>query len=256
MVDTKVDNFFDTLQLGSWIQIGHPVVAEIMAMSGFDWLAIDLEHSAITIREAEDLIRIIELNDVRPFVRLASNNPEQIKRVMDSGAHGVIVPMVKTREDALQAVNAVKYPPVGRRSIGLARAQRYGARFNEYFEWQKENTIVVVQIEHIDAVENLDEIFKVDGVDAFITGPYDLSGSLGVPGSFNSREFIEAMNQIQEAAKRSNIPGGRHIVEPDPVELKRSIESGERFVAYGIDTRMLDIGCRVGIAELKKRINK
>ena len=97
MVDTKVDNFFDTLQLGSWIQIGHPVVAEIMAMSGFDWLAIDLEHSAITIREAEDLIRIIELNDVRPFVRLASNNPEQIKRVMDSGAHHVGIPKASTR---------------------------------------------------------------------------------------------------------------------------------------------------------------
>lgn len=250
----ETNDFFDTLKLGSWVQIGHPVVVEIMAGAGFDWLAIDLEHSAISIREAEDLIRIIELSCVRPFVRLASNNPEQIKRVMDSGAHGVIVPMVKTREDALQAVNAVKYPPVGCRSIGLARAQRYGNRFNEYFQWQQQNTMVVVQIEHIDAIQNLDDIFAVEGVDAFITGPYDLSGSLGAPGEFGSKEFIEAMNHIQKTAKKYNVPGGRHIVEPDPVELKRSIDSGERFVAYGIDTLMLDVSSRAGVAELKKRV--
>jgi 2-keto-3-deoxy-L-rhamnonate aldolase RhmA len=252
----ETNDFFDTLRLGSWVQIGHPVVVEIMAGAGFDWLAVDLEHSAISIREAEDLIRIIELSCVRPFVRLASNNPEQIKRVMDSGAHGVIVPMVKTRDDAERAVKAVKYPPGGDRSIGLARAQRYGARFDEYFQWQKQNTMVVVQIEHIDAIQNLDDIFDVDGVDAFITGPYDLSGSLGAPGEFESKEFTEAMNHIQKTAKKFNIPGGRHIVEPDPVQLQQSIEAGERFVAYGIDTRMLDVACRAGLAISKARVKK
>ena len=133
------------LTIGSWILIGLPAVAEIMASAGFDWLAVDLEHSAITLREAEDLIRIIDIKGVIPFVRLSSNNPEQIKRVMDMGAHGVIVPMVKTPNEAQRAVKAVKYPPVGERSIGLARAQGYGAKFEHYFDWQAENTYVIVQ---------------------------------------------------------------------------------------------------------------
>ena len=99
------------LSIGSWIQLGHPAIAEIMASSGFDWLAVDLEHSTISLREAEELIRVIDLKNVVPMVRLASNNSEQIKRIMDAGAHGVIVPMVNSREDAQAAVFAVKYPP-------------------------------------------------------------------------------------------------------------------------------------------------
>jgi len=241
------EEFFQELRLGSWIQIGHPAVAEIMAAAGFDWLAIDLEHSVISLREAEDLIRVIDLKGVKPFVRLSSNNPEQIKRVMDAGAHGVIVPMVKTREDVEQAVGAVKYPPNGSRSIGLARAQGYGASFDDYFDWQQDHSIVVVQIEHIDAVRNLPEILSVPGVDAYITGPYDLSGSLGVPGCFDAPEFLDAMARIEDVAKKYGIPGGAHIVEPDPVELRRKIEGGNRFIAYGVDTRMLDVSCREGL---------
>ena len=253
MERTTKAQFFEEFRLGSWLQIGHPVVAEIMAGAGFDWLAIDLEHSAINIREAEDLIRVIDLNGVRPFVRVASNNPEQIKRVMDSGAQGVIVPMVTTAKLAKQAVEAARYPPEGTRSIGLARAQRYGQKFEEYFEWQRENTVVVVQIQHIDAVTNLDDIFSVPGVDAYITGPYDLSGSLGAPGSFDSSEFQDAMEHIKVTARKYALPGGRHIVEPDPIQLKESIAAGESFVAYGIDTRMLDVACRAGLAMLKGR---
>ena len=109
--------------LGSWITLAHPAVAEIMANAGFDWLAIDLEHSVITIREAEELIRVIELSNVVPLVRLTSNNSDLIKRVMDAGAHGIIVPMVNSALDAEMAVQSIKYPPAGRRGVGLARAQ-------------------------------------------------------------------------------------------------------------------------------------
>ena len=121
--------------IGSWITLAHPAIAEIMAKAGFDWLAIDLEHSVITIREAEELIRIIDLGVV-PLVRLTSNNPDQVKRVLDAGAHGVIVPMVMNARDAELAVSSVKYPRTGSRSIGIARAQGYGACDDEYFEWQ------------------------------------------------------------------------------------------------------------------------
>ena len=220
------------LSIGSWIQIGNPTIAEIMASAGFDWLVVDLEHSAITLREAEDLIRVIDLKGVVPLVRLSSNNPEQIKRIMDAGSHGVIVPMVNTPEEAEMAVASVKYPPVGRRSFGLARAQGYGARFEDYLAWQRENSLVIVQIEHINAVNCLESILSVEGVDAYFVGPYDLSGSLGIPGQFDHPEFLKTMNRIPEIAKKCGIPGGVHIVEPDAGQLKKSIEQGNQFIAF------------------------
>ncbi len=241
------------LSIGSWIQLGHPAVAEIMASAGFDWLSIDLEHSTITLREAEDLIRVIDLKGVVPFVRLASNNPEQIKRVMDAGSHGVIVPMVKSKEEACAAVQAVKYPPQGERSIGLARAQGYGADFNRYFSWQRDQSLVVVQIEHIDAVNDLESILTVPGVDAYIVGPYDLSGSMGIPGEFQAPQFLEAMEQVRAVSRQLQVPGGVHIVEPDPQALEECIAQGNQFIAYGVDTRMLDTSCRQGLQILSSK---
>ena len=120
---------FDTTSIGSWITLGHPAIAEIMAETGFDWLTVDLEHSTITIREAEDLIRIIELKGVIPLVRLTSNSSEQIKRVMDAGAHGIVVPMVNSVEDAARAVAATRYAPQCIRGVGLARAKKIWHRF-------------------------------------------------------------------------------------------------------------------------------
>jgi 2-dehydro-3-deoxyglucarate aldolase len=237
----------DNLKVGSWITISHPAIAEIMAKSGFDWLAVDLEHSVITIREAEELIRIINLCNVTPLVRLTSNDPNQIKRVMDAGAHGIIVPMVNTPEDAKNAVNAVKYPPLGKRGVGLARAQGYGAKFNEYLEWQKHKPVIIVQIEHIDAVNNLEKIFSVEGIDAFIIGPYDLSGSLGVPGQFEHPDFLAAMEQVKSVASNMNMTGGIHIIEPDTKKLEACIKEGYRFIAYSLDIRMLDVACRNGL---------
>ncbi len=247
----KRKSILQELSIGSWIQIGHPSVAEIMASAGFDWLAVDLEHSAITMREAEDLIRVIDLKGVAPLVRIASNNSEQIKRVMDSGAHGVIVPMVKTVVEAERAVKAVKYPPEGERSVGLARAQGYGTRFGEYFEWQKTGSMVVVQIEHIEAVDNLQEILSVPGVDAYIVGPYDLTGSLGIPGDFEAQAYLEAIDEIQRISQKLQVPGGIHIVEPDPKALDQAVRAGNQFIAYGVDTRMLDTVCRGGLDTLK-----
>jgi 2-dehydro-3-deoxyglucarate aldolase len=241
----------ESLSIGSWIQLGHPAVAEIMAAAGFDWLTVDLEHSTISLAEAENLIRIIDLKGVVPLVRLSSNNSEQIKRVMDAGAHGVIVPMVKSEAEVKRAVRAVKYPPDGDRSVGLARAQGYGTNFAEYYKWQKEESLVIVQIEHIDAVNNLEKILSVPGVDAYIVGPYDLSGSLGIPGQFENPTFLEAIKEIRDVAERLEMPGGVHVVEPNPEELKKCIADGNRFIAYGVDTRMLDVACRLGLAGLK-----
>lgn len=238
--------------VGSWITLAHPAVAEIMAKAGFDWLAVDLEHSVITIREAEELIRVAELCGVAPLVRLSWNDPIQIKRVMDAGAHGVIVPMVNTREQAETAVRAVRYPADGTRGVGLARAQGYGARFAQYKDWLAGNAVVIVQVEHIQAVENLEDILSVDGVDGFIVGPYDLSGSLGAPGDFEHPDMQAAMARIREVAAATGARSGIHVIEPDPGQLAQRLDQGYTFVAYSLDIRMLDAACRTGLAAVRK----
>ncbi len=241
------------LLIGSWITLAHPAIAEIMARSGFDWLAVDMEHSVITIREAEELIRVINLSGVFPLVRLTSNHPDQIKRVMDAGANGVIVPMVNSAVDAKRAVEAVKYPPFGKRGVGLARAQGYGTCFKEYLEWQEQGSVVIIQVEHIDAVNSLEAIFSVEGVDGFIVGPYDLTGSMGIPGQFDHPDFLKAMERINKVSKAMGVPGGIHVIEPEPEQLQQRIDEGYPFIAYSLDIRMLDATCRRGLEHIKEK---
>src|SRR2546423_13195240 len=126
-----------TPTLGAWITQGHPAIAEIFARAGFDWVTVDLEHSTISLDQAGELIRTIDLAGCAPLVRLTSNDPNLIKRLMDAGAHGIIVPGVNAAADAEAAVAATRYPPAGHRGVGLGRAQGYGARFHDYFAWQK-----------------------------------------------------------------------------------------------------------------------
>jgi 2-keto-3-deoxy-L-rhamnonate aldolase RhmA len=236
------------LTIGSWITFRDPAVAEIMAHSGFDWLAVDLEHSVISIREAGELIRVIDLCGVSPLVRLSANDPVQIKRVMDAGSSGVIVPMINSAQEAKQAADALYYPPKGSRSVGLARAQGYGYSFEVYRQWLSDAAVLIVQIEHIRAVENLEAILAVDGVDGFFVGPYDLSASLGFPGQFDHPLFMEAMSRIRTIGGLSNKSRGVHVVEPDRAQLKERAGEGYNFIAYSVDMRMLDVACRSALA--------
>ena len=245
----------ENVSLGCWLTLAHPAIAEIMSNAGFDWIAIDLEHSVITIKEAEELIRVIELSGAAPLVRLTSNNEEQIKRVMDAGACGIIVPMVKTVDDVNNAVSFIKYPPRGIRGVGLARAQGYGSQFEEYFKWQDENSVVIIQIEHIDAVNNLEALFSVKEVDGYIIGPYDLSASMGISGQFENKLFLSAMERIKTVASKLNMVGGIHIIEPDNQQLKLRIEEGYKFIAYSLDVRMLDVASRSGVNFLNNTNN-
>jgi 2-dehydro-3-deoxyglucarate aldolase len=218
-------------------------------------LVVDLEHTTISLDQAGELIRTISLSGVPSLVRLTNNDANQIKRVMDAGAEGIIVPMVNNEGDAIKAVAATRYPPLGVRGVGLARAQRYGAAFKEYLSWQEDKgsgPIVVVQIEHIDAVENLEKILNVDGVDAFIIGPYDLSCSMGIPGEFNNPKFKEIMNVIIKVGNKLNAISGLHVVEPDIDKLNDAINTGYKFIAYSVDIRMLDVAARSGVNEARK----
>lgn len=239
------------LTIGSWITLAHPAIAEIMAKAGFDWLVVDLEHSVITIGEAEELIRVIDLCSVVPLVRLSANDPVQIKRVMDAGAHGIIVPMVNSKSEAEKAAEAVYYPVRGKRGVGLARAQGYGTRFPEYTNWLAEHAVVIVQVEHIEAVNNFQSILSVNGVDGYIIGPYDLSASMGLPGQLDHPEIMAAIERIRQVGTAMNKPGGFHIVEPDPDQLLQYVERGFKFLAYSVDIRMLDKACRTGLSAIK-----
>ncbi len=240
------------ISIGSWITLGHPSIAEIMCNAGFDWLAIDLEHSSITLTQAEELIRVINLCNVKPFVRLTSNNSDQIKRVLDSGAEGIIVPMVKSYNDAIIAVGSCYYPPIGNRSVGLARAQKYGAGLKDYIKWKNKNLSLIVQIEHIDAIDNLEEIFSIEKIDGYLIGPYDLSASMGMPGDFKNKIFKDTVKKIVKIASKFKLKRGIHVVEPDKKILQEKIREGFDMIAYSLDTRMLDVACRSISSEIKK----
>jgi len=242
--------------LGSWLALGDENIAEIMASADFDWLVIDMEHSALSINQVLRLIRIIQLCGTCVFVRVSSNDAVLIKRVMDSGAEGVIVPMVNTREDARAVIDAVHYPPKGNRGVGLWRAQGYGREFQEYKKWLSNESIIVIQIEHIEAVDNLEEIFKETDVDAFIVGPYDLSASLGVPGDFAHPAVTEALGRIRSFAFKNNITAGFHSVPAEPELVEKKYDEGYRFIAYSTDFLMFSRQCYSSLEYIRRKLAK
>ncbi len=239
------------LTIGSWVTLGHPSIAEIMAAAGFDWLVLDMEHSVLELSEVQSLIQVLDGKQCPAIVRLTSNHPDQIKRVMDAGATGVMVPMIKSAADAKAAVDGVYYPPRGQRGVGLARAQGYGNSFQAYRQWLDENAVIVVMIEHVDAVKAIDSILAVPGIDAYIIGPYDLSGSMGRPGDLNHPDVQAAIAQVLEAAHRANKPGGIHFIEPDLEALQQRIQAGFNFLGYGLDIRILDSICRTHLQSIR-----
>ena len=226
--------------IGSWLQLPSAVSAEIIASSpSFDWVTIDLEHSSISIETCELMIRSIEQAGSAPFVRLSCIDETQVKRVMDSGALGVIFPNVSSKEDIVDAYNAMHFPPKGKRGVGLARAQSWGRSFETYKDDIDPNTLLIAQIENKEAAENIDEIFSTGYVDAYIIGPYDLSASFGKPGDFDQKVFKKALDKIKESAVKHSIPSGYHLVEPDQSELKNLIKEGHLFIAFSTDAIIL-----------------
>ena len=242
------------ITIGSWITLSHPSIAEIMATAGFDWLVLDMEHSVLELSEIQILIQVLEIKKCPAIVRLTSNHPDQIKRVMDAGATGVMIPLVRSAADAEAAVQAVHYPPRGKRGVGLARAQGYGAKFQEYRDWLENNAVIVAMIEHIDAVNEIDSILSVDGIDAYIIGPYDLSGSMGHIGEFSHPDVTAAIEHVLKVGKRLGKPGGIHVVEPNQEELRQRISAGFNFIGYGLDIRILDTLCRSHIRSIKENL--
>jgi 2-dehydro-3-deoxyglucarate aldolase len=233
MLKNKLKN--NELTVGSWISIAHPDVVEVMATAGFEWLVVDMEHTATDINTAKNLIATIKANGMQPLVRVGANDELIIKRVLDSGAEGIIVPMIKNAIEAKRAVDFVKYPPHGKRGVGLYRAQNYGTTFSEYQRWNQENSVVIAQIEHIDAVKNIEEILLTEGIDGIMVGPYDLSASMGYPGEYDREDVKEALEIVKKACRNFNKPLGFHVIKSEAQFLQEKIEEGYTFLAFSID---------------------
>jgi 2-dehydro-3-deoxyglucarate aldolase len=225
--------------IGSWIQIPHPSVAEIMGQAGYDWVAVDMEHGAIDIHQLPDIFRALELGGTLPLVRLAQGHIKDCKQALDAGAGGVIIPMVETASQLAMVRDACRWPPAGTRGVGFSRANLFGKHFDAYRE-EAQTPLLVAMIEHIHAVENLEEILTVDGLDAILIGPYDLSASMGLTAQFDTLLFVETMDRIRTLCSRHLIPCGVHVVMPDPDALKQRIKEGYRFIAYSIDAVFLN----------------
>ena len=234
------------VSLGSWMSMAHPSIAEILARAGYDWVVVETEHTAIDVSEVLRLIIAIEGAGAVPLVRLAWNDPIQCKAMLDSGAAGVIVPMVNTRADAELAVKAAKYPPMGFRGVGLARAQGYGEHFSEYVTHANADSLLIVQIEHIDAVANIEEILSVPGIDGTFIGPYDLSMSMGLAGQLDHPAVVTAKARVLAATKAHGLTAGIHLVHPDraAADIAAVVAEGYRFIALGTDILFLGDSCR------------
>jgi len=242
------------LTIGSWLSIPSQVSAEIMAQAGFSWLVVDLEHSVISLEMMQSMFVVMENNGVIPIARVSCNDSVEIKRVMDAGAYGVVVPMINSPDDAKKAIEAVKYPPQGKRGIGFARAQGYGERFSEYKELINDNSVVICQIETKEAIEKIDAIAAVKGLDGLFIGPYDISGSYGVLGELTDPQVIKAEEKVLTASRKYNIPAGIHVVHPRFEDLQDKINNGFKIIAYGVDMVLLSTSCNKVIKEINNVI--
>jgi 2-dehydro-3-deoxyglucarate aldolase len=225
--------------IGSWMQLPDTSVAEIMGKAGYEWVAVDLEHGRFSQQILPDVFRALELGGTLPFARVARSEATEIKKALDAGALGIILPMIESAQQLEEAVKTALYPPKGTRGVGYCRANLFGKNFDEYSEKIAQNVILIAQIEHLRAVEALDEILSVAGLDGIIVGPYDLSASMGLTAQFEHEDFLDAMYKIQEKTSEYKIPMGLHIVQPNPIELQQKIDEGYQFIAYSIDAVFL-----------------
>jgi 2-dehydro-3-deoxyglucarate aldolase len=230
------------ISIGSWIQIPHSSIAEIIGQSGYDWVAVDMEHGAISAHQLPDLFRALELGNTLPLVRLAHGHSKDCKQALDAGAGGVIVPMVESAQQLIEARDACRWPPSGTRGVGFSRANLFGKHFETYRE-EAQAPLLVAMVEHIRAVDALEEILAVDGLDAILIGPYDLSASMGLTAQFEHDDFKKMIDRIKKMCSIRGIAVGVHVVKPSADELKVRIESGYRFIAYSIDSVFLNTSC-------------
>lgn len=226
------------LSIGSWMQLSDSSVAEIMGASDFDWVAVDMEHGNISHHELPNIFRALELGNTLPLARVAEGKPRDCKQALDAGAGGVIIPMVESADQLIAVRDSCCWPPAGARGVAFSRANLFGKNFEEY-QVESQQPLLIAMIENVFALSNIEEILSVEGLDAILIGPYDLSASLGLTADFEHPDFLSAKSIILSHAKEKRIAAGIHVVNPSSSELKSRVDEGYRFLAYSIDSVML-----------------
>ena len=243
--------------LGAWLGMGSVQVARLLAQQGFDWLVVDTEHGALSPHLMADMVATIaDARTCAPFVRLPTNSVEWFKWALDAGAWGVVVPMVNTREEALQAVSWSKYPPAGSRSIGGAFAP-YGfatADRNKYAEAANDEIMVIIQVESAAGVQNVEEILSVPGIDVAFVGPNDLHAQLGLPPSLDGREpeFVAALDRIKAVAQQHSIPLG--IYSGTSESTRRRLAEGFQMITVVGDVAALIGGAKQELKRVRETL--
>ena len=240
--------------VGSWLSLGSITASRFLARAGFEWLTVDIEHSLVDWETATHMFAAIADAGCIALARVPSNRHDHIKRVLDNGAHGIVVPMVNSREEAQAAVAACLYPPAGNRSVGgSVHALNFGGTAPDYYARANDELLIVLQCEHIQAVENADAIFSVPGIDAIFVGPNDLAASMrGPDGRPPSGEATaQVMKRILEACRRHGVAPGLHCTSGE--EARHRIEEGWQFVAIASELRLMLNGVNEVLGKLGAR---
>jgi len=240
--------------IGTWLNSGSPIIGELMAQTGLDFITVDAEHSAVDLVETQRIFQAIRSGNssTEAFVRLHGVDYSLTKRYLDAGATGIIGPLVTSADEAALLVKACKYPPLGKRGVGFCRANQYGLNVETHFAEGNDQILVAVQIEDIKAVENIDDILAVEGIDAAFIGPYDLSASMGITAQFEHPDYIEARNRILESCAKNGIVPGIHIVQPCPQEATGRMKDGFNLIAYSLDITMVQKALVEGLSKIRE----
>ncbi len=227
------------LIFASWTSIGSMQISELLLESNIDCLGIDLEHSSISQEQSLNIIASCNRKNKSCLPRVASHNPESIRRLLDSGADGIILPNVENSEDVNNLIGWSKYPPMGKRGYGISRAQNYGHNFDQYINNWNNDSILLVQIESINAVKNIKTIIQNENIDGVIIGPYDISGSLGIPGQINHASVMDASLKVIEACSKFKKSCGIHIPTISEEKINEQISYGFNFIILSSDVFIL-----------------
>jgi 2-keto-3-deoxy-L-rhamnonate aldolase RhmA len=242
--------------LGTWLSIGHPTVAEVTATLDIDFVLADTEHTTTSLETVEEMHRGVGAapGTTETVVRVPANDPTRLKRVLDIGVAGVMVPMVDSGSQAETLVESVRYPPEGNRGIASSRATNYGRNFETYVKNANESVLTIAQIETAEGLENVDDIAAVEGIDALFVGPADLSGSLGAFAEWMSADLLDAMRTIVDAAHDAGKPVGTLVTDPDGIRPRT--EQGFDFLIAGKDTSLLIDGVTTVIDRYERALSE
>jgi 2-dehydro-3-deoxyglucarate aldolase len=236
--------------VGTLLSLPAPELAEIASAAGFDWLFLDMEHGALGPSDVPRLVQAAR-EPCACLVRVPERSEMWIKKALDSGAAGIIVPHVNDAAEAAEAVRWAKYPPQGGRSVGFSRANLYGARFQENVETANAQTVVVAQVEHIDGVRAIDAILGVAGLDAVFVGPYDLSASLGLPGRIEDEDVRAAIAKVVAACAEAKVPAG--VFSGGAPAAVQALTDGFSLICAGIDVGLFAEAASALLGVLKPR---